>query len=49
VAPLVTYELKEGVASVGLDDGKVNALSLSMQAELHAALKEGETKRKNKK
>jgi enoyl-CoA hydratase len=38
VAPLVTYELKEGVASVGLDDGKVNALSLSMQAELHAAL-----------
>jgi enoyl-CoA hydratase len=34
----VTYSLAEGVALVALDDGKANALSPAMQAEIHAAL-----------
>lgn len=35
---LVTYQLKDGVATIAMDDGKANALSLAMQAELNAAL-----------
>lgn len=35
---LVTYELNAGIATVLLDDGKVNALSIAMLTELHAAL-----------
>ena len=34
----VTYELKDSIASIGMDDGKVNALSLDMIRELDAAL-----------
>jgi enoyl-CoA hydratase len=34
----VRYELDGSVATITLDDGKVNALSLDLQAELHAAL-----------
>jgi len=34
---LVSYELSDGVATITMDDGKVNVLSLGMQAELHAA------------
>jgi enoyl-CoA hydratase len=33
----VTYRLAEGVASIGMDDGKVNALSAVMLGELDAA------------
>lgn len=35
---LVTYQLKDGIATIAMDDGKANALSLAMQAELNAAL-----------
>lgn len=36
--PIVSYECKEGVATITMDDGKANALSLVMQAELNEAL-----------
>ena len=35
---LVSYELHDGIATVVMDDGKANALSLAVQAELNAAL-----------
>ena len=35
---LVTYELKDGIATLVMDDGKANAFSLALQAELNAAL-----------
>ena len=35
---LVSYQLNEGVATIAMDDGKANALSPAMQAELNAAL-----------
>jgi enoyl-CoA hydratase len=34
----VSYELHDSVATITMDDGKVNALSLAMQADLGAAL-----------
>lgn len=37
-----TYELAEGVATISLDDGKVNALSPAMSAEIGAALDRAE-------
>jgi enoyl-CoA hydratase len=39
---LVGYELTDGVATVTLDDGKVNVLSLPMQAAINAALDRAE-------
>jgi enoyl-CoA hydratase len=36
--PLVTYRLGDSVASITMDDGKVNALSLPMLMELNGAL-----------
>jgi enoyl-CoA hydratase len=39
---LLTYELDERIARVTLDDGKVNALSIPMLRELHAALDQAE-------
>jgi enoyl-CoA hydratase len=38
MAPLVSYQLDGSVATVTMDDGKVNALSLAMLTELNAAL-----------
>jgi enoyl-CoA hydratase len=38
MSKLVTYELKDSVATIGMDDGKVNALSLLMLTELRAAV-----------
>lgn len=38
MASLVTYAAHEGVATITMDDGKVNALSLAMQAEINTAL-----------
>ena len=38
----VTYELGDGVATVRMDDGKVNALSRTMLAEIGAALDKAE-------
>jgi len=35
---LVKYELNEGVATISMDDGKANALSLTMFSEINAAL-----------
>ena len=35
---LVSYELQDSVATITMDDGKVNALTLQMFAELNAAL-----------
>lgn len=35
---LVSYELSDGVATITMDDGKANALSLAMLAEINEAL-----------
>ena len=35
---LVTYQLTNGIATIAMDDGKANALSPAMQAELNASL-----------
>lgn len=35
---LVAYQLKDGVATIAMDDGKANAFSLALQVELRAAL-----------
>jgi enoyl-CoA hydratase len=39
---LLTYEHRDGVARIALDDGKVNALSIAMLGEIHAALDQAE-------
>jgi enoyl-CoA hydratase len=38
MAELVTYELEQGVATIALDDGKVNVLSPGMLAAINGAL-----------
>ncbi|MGV0769485.1 crotonase/enoyl-CoA hydratase family protein [Mycobacterium syngnathidarum] len=38
MSSLVSYELNDVVATITMDDGKVNALSPAMQAEINAAL-----------
>jgi enoyl-CoA hydratase len=45
VMAAVHYELHGSVATIGLDDGKVNVMSLDMQAEIHAALDRAESDR----
>ena len=35
---LVSYRLDQAIATITLDDGKVNALSPTMQAQIGAAL-----------
>lgn len=42
MAELVSYRLEESVASITMDDGKVNVMSLAMQSEIHAALDRAE-------
>ncbi len=42
MAGLVSYELRDGVATITLDDGKVNALSLAMLAGIGSALDRAE-------
>ena len=42
MTPVVRYELNDAVATITMDDGKVNALSLPMLAELDAALDRAE-------
>ena len=39
---MITYESAGAIATVTMDDGKVNALSIDMLAELHAALDRAE-------
>ncbi|MBU9763586.1 crotonase/enoyl-CoA hydratase family protein [Mycobacterium sp. TNTM28] len=38
MSPLVSYELNDAVATITMNDGKVNALSPAMQDELNGAL-----------
>jgi enoyl-CoA hydratase len=40
--PPVTYELNESIATIALDDGKVNALSIETLRALHGALDQAE-------
>src|SRR5205085_5773606 len=40
--PRVTYEFDGTIATIKLDDGKVNALSPAMQAEINGALDQAE-------
>lgn len=42
---LVTYRLKDSIATITMDDGKVNALSLQMFKELNTALDQAVTDR----
>ena len=37
MSDVVTYQLKDSIATITMDDGKVNALSLQMFSELNAA------------
>jgi enoyl-CoA hydratase len=39
----VTYQLEDGIATVRMDDGKVNVLSPTMLRELHEAFDQAET------
>ncbi len=39
----VTYQLEDSIATIAMDDGKVNALSLQMFAELNTALDQANT------
>src|SRR5262245_27071908 len=36
--PLVSYRLEQSIATITLDDGKVNALSPAMQSQINRAL-----------
>lgn len=42
MSDLLTYDRRDGIARVTLDDGKVNALSIPMLREIHAALDRAE-------
>ncbi|MBS1869491.1 MAG: crotonase/enoyl-CoA hydratase family protein [Actinobacteria bacterium] len=42
MSPLATYSLADGIAAIALDDGKANALSVAMLAELSAAFDRAE-------
>jgi enoyl-CoA hydratase len=42
MSDLLTYSRDDRVATISLDDGKVNALSIAMLRELHAALDQAE-------
>ena len=45
MSTLVSYELESSIATLRMDDGKVNALSLTMLGQLHAALDRAEADR----
>ncbi len=42
MSDLTTYELADGIATIKMDDGKVNALGITMLRELHAAFDRAE-------
>ncbi len=42
MADLTTYALEDGIATIAMDDGKVNALGIAMLRELHAAFDRAE-------
>ena len=41
----VSYHLEDGIAALGMDDGKVNAMSIAMLESLHAAFDRAEADR----
>lgn len=43
MSDVVKYELKDSIATIVMDDGKVNALTLEMFKELNSALDQAET------
>ncbi len=43
MSELVSYDLSDGIASLTMDDGKVNAMSIPMLRALHAAFDRAET------
>lgn len=45
MSELVTYQLEDGIATVTVDNGKVNAISPQVIADLHAALDQSEADR----
>jgi len=45
MSELVTYQLEDGIATVTVDNGKVNAISPQVIADLHAALDRSEADR----
>jgi enoyl-CoA hydratase len=45
VDALVTYEPSDSIATITMNDGRVNVMSLAMQAEIHRALDRAETDR----
>jgi enoyl-CoA hydratase len=45
MSTLVTYELRDGIATISMDDGKRNALSLEMLSQLNGALDRARTDR----
>lgn len=42
MSDLTTHEHNEGIATIEMDDGKVNALGIRMLRELHAAFDRAE-------
>jgi enoyl-CoA hydratase len=42
MSELVSYQLEDGIATIGMDDGKVNAFSIQMLGELHEAFDRAE-------
>jgi enoyl-CoA hydratase len=42
MSTLVSYELEQSIATIRMDDGKVNVLSPAMQSQLNAALDQAE-------
>jgi enoyl-CoA hydratase len=45
MSSLVSYEVADAVATIAMDDGKVNAMSLRMIGDIHAALDRAEADR----
>jgi enoyl-CoA hydratase len=45
MSPLVSCDLADGIATLAMDDGKVNAMSPAMLRELHAAFDRAERER----
>jgi len=43
MSELVSYQLKDGIATIGMDDGKVNAFSIQMLGALHEAFDRAES------
>lgn len=42
MSQIVNYEFEDGISTITLDDGKVNAMSVTMQQAIHSALDKAE-------